>query len=107
LRKDYLKRNPPTETTAALASACRNLVDVLEAGGSEAKALNWASRVCLDEKVRQAFLDAEKQVRAGSRLADCKFPPVFTPLFGGLIAAHDAVGSMPTAFKDLAKLLGH
>lgn len=105
LRIDYLKDDPGDDARPALVLACRNLVDVLEAGGSEAKALAWASRACVDDTVRRALQDLEKQVRAGSRLAECKFPAIFTPLFAGLIAAHDAVGTMPNAFKDLAKLL--
>lgn len=107
LRKEYLKNHPGNETTAALALASRNLVDALEAGGDEAKALSFATRVCLDETVRKAFQDLEKQVNNGIRLAECKYPAIFTPLFDGLIAAHDAVGLMPQAFKDLARLLGH
>ena len=107
LRAEYLKGDPGDETRPALVLACRNLVDILEARGSEAKALAWASRACVDPVVRRALVDLEKQVRGGSRLAECKYPALFTPLFGGLIAAHDAVGTMPNAFKDLAKMLGH
>ncbi len=106
LRTDYLKGAPIPESARALVLSCRNLVDVLEAGGSESKALAWASRACVDETVRRAFQDLETQVRSGMRLAECKFPPLFTPLFPGQIAAHDAVGAMSNAFKDLPKMLG-
>ena len=61
----------------------------------------------MDDKVRLALGELEKQVRSGSRLVECKFPPIFTPVFGGLIVAHDAVGTMPNAFKDLARLLSN
>jgi len=107
LRTDYLKEATVDEGAPALVLACRLLVDVLEAGGSEAKALGWASRACVDDKVRLALGELEKQVRSGSRLVECKFPPIFTPVFGGLIVAHDAVGTMPNAFKDLARLLSN
>lgn len=106
LRGDFLKDSPPEESAPALILACRILVDVLEAGGSEAKALNWAARACVDETVKQGLTDVERQIQSGSRLVECKFPPCFTPIFGGLIAAHEAVGTTPNAFKDLARLLG-
>lgn len=105
LKLEYLKGEPRHEAWPALVLACRNLVDALEAGGSEAQALAWASRACLDPTVRRALQDLEKQVHSGKRLAECNYPPVFTPLFPSLITAHEAVGTTSSAFKDLARLL--
>lgn len=105
LKLEWLKGEPRDENRPALVLACRNLVDALEAGGSESKALAWATRACVDANVRRAIQDLEKQVLSGSRLAECKFPAIFTPIFPGLVAAHDAVGTLSSAFKDLARLL--
>ena len=105
LKLQYLKGQPREETRPALALACRNLADALEASGSEAQALAWATRACSDDAIRLAMQDLEKQVLSGMRLAECKFPAVFTSLITSLVAAHDAVGTAPTAFKDLARLL--
>lgn len=106
LKLEYMKGEPRHEAWPALVLACRNLVDALESGGSEAHALAWASRACLEPNVRRALKDLEQQVHSGSRLAECTFPPLFTPLFPNLIAAHEAVGTTASAFKDLARLLG-
>lgn len=106
LARDHQKSRTATETTAALSAACRNLAELLDGGSSEIKALALAARVCAHEPVRQALLALDGQVQAGTRLAECKYPPLFTPLMGGLIVAHDNVGSMPSAFRDLADFLG-
>lgn len=106
LAREHQKSRTATETTAALAAACRTVAELLEGGSSETKALTLAAKVCLHEPVRQALLALNVQVQAGTRLAECTYPPLFTPLFTGLIAAHDSVGSMPTAFRDLAEFLG-
>ncbi|MFN8611288.1 MAG: type II secretion system F family protein [Vulcanimicrobiota bacterium] len=105
LKLEYRKSEPPDKARPELLLACRNLADALDASGSEAKALAWASRACSEGPVKTAVQDLEKQVASGVRLADCKFPPIFTPLIAGLIGAHDAVGTSPSAFKDLARLL--
>lgn len=105
LKMEYRKSEPPDKTRPELLLACRNLSDALDASGSEAKALAWAARACSEGPVKAAVQDLEKQVASGVRLADCKFPPIFTPLITGLIGAHDAVGTTPSAFKDLARLL--
>lgn len=106
LRLEYLKGEPRNEAWPALVLACRNLYDALEAGESETQALAWATRACLDPGVRGALQDLEQQVQSGDRLADCRFPAIFTPLFPSLVAAHDAVGTASSAFKDLSRLLG-
>lgn len=105
LKLEYLKGEPRDESRPALVLACRNLVDALEASGSEAKALAWAVRACVDDGVRAAMQDLERQVLSGTRLAECKFPAMFTALMPSLVAAHDAVGTVPNAFKELARLL--
>ncbi len=105
LKLEYLRNEPKDDTRPALILSCRNLVDALEASGSEVQALAWAVRACADEKIRAAIQEVEKQVGSGIRLAECKFPPIFTPLITSLLVAHDAVGTTPTAFKDLARLL--
>lgn len=105
LKLEYLRSEPKDDTRPALILSCRNLVDALEASGSEIQALAWAVRACADEKIRAAIQELEKQVASGIRLAECKFPPIFTPLITSLLVAHDAVGTTPTAFKDLARLL--
>lgn len=106
LAKEHQKSRKATETTAALAGACRTVAELLEGGSSESKALTLAAKVCLDEPVRQALLSLNLQVQAGTRLAECQYPPLFTPLFAGLLAAHESVGSLPSAFRDLAEFLG-
>ena len=105
LKLEYLRGEPKDDTRPALILSCRNLADALEASGSEIQALAWAARACADEKIRVAIQELEKQVSSGIRLAECKFPSIFTPLLPSLVAAHDAVGTTPSAFKDLARLL--
>lgn len=105
LKLEYRKSEPPDKARPELLLACRNLSDALDASGSEAKALAWAARACGEGPVKAAVQDLEKQVASGARLAECKFPPIFTPLITGLVGAHDAVGTTPSAFKDLARLL--
>lgn len=105
LKLEYLRGEPKDDTRPALILSCRNLADALEASGSEIQALAWAARACADEKIRVAIQELEKQVSSGIRLAECKFPAIFTPLITSLVAAHDAVGTTPSAFKDLARLL--
>jgi hypothetical protein len=67
--------------------------------------LNLASKASDHEQVRPALLDLEKQVNRGIPLADCTYPMPFPPIFLGLMAARDAVGSAEAAFQDLADLL--
>ena len=105
LKLEYLRGEPKDDTRPALILSCRNLADALDASGSEIQALAWAARACADDKIRVAIQELEKQVSSGVRLAECKFPPIFTPLITSLVAAHDAVGTTPSAFKDLARLL--
>jgi type II secretory pathway component PulF len=105
LELDYLKDQPREEYRPALTMALQNLVDALEASGSESKALAWAVRTCSDDKVRQAFQFLERQVQAGTRLAECQYPNVFMPITANLVAAHDAVGTLTLAYKELARLL--
>ncbi|MBX3166664.1 MAG: type II secretion system F family protein [Candidatus Eremiobacteraeota bacterium] len=105
LKLEYLRSEPKDDSRPALILSCRNLVDALEASGSEIQALGWAVRACADDKIRAAMQELEKQVSSGIRLAECKFPPIFTPLITSLLVAHDAVGTTPNAFKDLARLL--
>lgn len=105
LKLEYLRSEPKDDTRPALILSCRNLVDALETSGSEIQALAWAVRACADDKIRAAMQELEKQVSSGIRLAECKFPAIFTPLITSLLVAHDAVGTTPNAFKDLARLL--
>ncbi|ODT74261.1 hypothetical protein ABS71_05880 [bacterium SCN 62-11] len=105
LKLEYLRNEPKDDNRPALILSCRNLTDALEASGNEVQALAWAVRACADEKIRSAMQEVEKQVASGVRLAECKFPALFTPLVTSLVVAHDAVGTVPGAFKDLARLL--
>lgn len=105
LKLEYLRNEPKDDHRPALILSCRNLTDALEASGNEVQALAWAVRACSDEKIRAAIQELEKQVASGVRLAECKFPAVFSPLITSLVVAHDSVGTVPGAFKDLARLL--
>lgn len=106
LARDHQKRNPgSSDLSESLSLACRNIADVLEGGGSESKALLLAAKVCPNEPIRRALLEIESQLNSSTRLSDCKYPPMFTPLFARLIAAHEVVGSIPIAFRDLAEFL--
>lgn len=105
LKLEYLRSEPKDDHRPALILSCRNLTDALEASGNEVQALAWAVRACADEKIRTAIQELEKQVASGIRLAECSFPALFTPLITSLVVAHDAVGTVPNAFKDLARLL--
>lgn len=105
LKLQYIEGEPWEKNRPALALACRNLSDALETSGSESQALAWAARASSDGPVKFAMQDLEKQVLAGVSLAECKFPPVFTPLITGLVAAHNAIGTIPSAFKEMARIL--
>ena len=96
---------PLCEHPEALATACRTIAEILDQGGSESKALSFAAKASSNEKVRLAFGELERQVLSGNTLTECHFPPLFPPIVGGFIAAHQAVGNLPKAFKDLAELL--
>ena len=90
---------------AALGDSCRRLSEILEMVGSESRALSLVVKTSPNEQVQAAFSDLEQQSLSGIKLAECQLPELFPPVFAGLLAAHDAVGSVPSAFRNLADLL--
>ena len=102
LRSDSFKQCP---FPAALGNSCRQISEILEIVGSESRAISLVAKTSPHEQVQEALLELEKQSLEGIKLADCQLPSLFPPLFAGLLAAHDVVGSVPSAFRNLADLL--
>ena len=63
------------------------------------------AKTCPDPTIKGNFLKLSAQAEAGLRLSHCDFSPAFPAIFAGMIAAHDELGSVPLAFKQLAELL--
>jgi len=89
----------------AHSAAYRTIAEVLDGGGSEHKAVSLAARVCQDAEIRSALEQLTSQLSQGHRLADCKFPRQLIPWLGRLVVAHDGLGTLPRAFRNLADLM--
>lgn len=106
LAMDYRKHKlRPSEQSAALVAACRNVAEVLGTGHLPQRALELAGKASPHHGVSQALLELAVQLQSQPNLEDCQFHPMFLPSFPAWVAAYQSVGKLGNAFSDLADLL--